>query len=410
MPPRRTEAWITGIGLVSSLGEGLDEHWRRLKSQPAPAAVVDDVHFAPYSVHPLVSLDFAKQIPKTSDQRQMDRWQRIGVYAAGLALADAKILGRPETLDKVDLAIAAGNGERDVALDRRILEAVGAGDAARGGLNQQLMAGLRPTLYLGELSNLLAGNISIVHKATGSSRTFKGEETAGVAALEDAVRRLAAGQSELMLVGGALNAEREDLLLNLELGNALLRTGYRPVWARSQDGGGMAPGSVGAFLVLETPEHAGARGVTPYASVAAVASDRSRRNPGDAAATGHALLQSLLPLIDDGRPLGVLSGASGVEPVTREEGRFLKGLAGVGCDPAIRAYGSALGHGIEAHFLSGIALAALALSKRSFYAPFDGTGFEREVTGQCRQILVTSFGHWRGEALGLLEAIPEGAS
>ncbi len=131
MPPRRTEAWITGIGLVSSLGEGLDEHWRRLKSQPAPAAVVDDVHYAPYSVHPLVSLDFAKQIPKTSDQRQMDRWQRIGVYAAGLALADAKILGRPETLDKVDLAIAAGNGERDVALDRRILEPAGAGDARK---------------------------------------------------------------------------------------------------------------------------------------------------------------------------------------------------------------------------------------------------------------------------------------
>jgi 3-oxoacyl-[acyl-carrier-protein] synthase II len=403
MPRRHDEAWITGIGLVSSLGEGLDEHWRRLKGQTAPAAVVDDVHHAPYAVHPIVALDFAKQIPKTSDQRQMERWQRIGVYAAGLALADAKILGKPDILDKVDLAIAAGNGERDVALDRRVLQTVG--DALGGGLNQQLMSGLRPTLYLGQLSNLLAGNISIVHKATGSSRTFKGEEMAGVAAIEDAIGRLACGQSELMLVGGALNAERDDLLLNLELGGALLRTGYRPVWTRSEDGGGMVPGSVGVFLTLETPKHARARGVTPYAKVAAVASDRSRRQPGDAADSAQRLLQPLLPLIADNPSLAVLSGASGVEPATREEGRFLQYLGTVTRNPAVRAYGSVLGHGIEAHFLSGVALAALAISKRSFYAPFGGTDREREVTGECRQCLVTAFGHWRGEALGLVEAI-----
>jgi len=46
------------------------------------------------------------------------------------------------------------------------------------------MSDLRPTLFLAQLSNLLAGNISIVHGVTGSSRTFMGEEQSGV----DAVR------------------------------------------------------------------------------------------------------------------------------------------------------------------------------------------------------------------------------
>ena len=46
------------------------------------------------------------------------------------------------------------------------------------------MQDLRPTLFLAQLSNLLAGNISIVHGVTGSSRTFMGEESSGV----DAVR------------------------------------------------------------------------------------------------------------------------------------------------------------------------------------------------------------------------------
>ena len=325
--------------------------------------------------------------------------------AAGLALADAGILGQPELLDRIDLAVAAGNGERDLALDGRILETTGAGEPSGAGLNQRLMTGLRPTLYLGQLSNLLAGNISIVHKATGSSRTFKGEEMAGVAALEDAVGRLGAGQSELMLVGGALNAERQDLLLNLELGAALLQSSYRPVWAREEAGGGMVPGSIGAFLVLETPAHAAARGARPYASVATVVADRSRRRSGDGAAAARTLMQTVAPLIGGGRPRGILSGASGVEPATREERRFLDELADAGRGGAVRAYGSLLGHGMEAHFIAGVALAALALSKRSFYPPFDGTEQESERPVDRGPILVTSFGHCRGEALGLVEAV-----
>jgi 3-oxoacyl-[acyl-carrier-protein] synthase II len=211
-----------------------------------------------------------------------------------------------------------------------------------------------------------------------------------------------------MLVGGALNAEREDLLLNLELGAALLRSSYRPVWSRGAVDGGMVPGSIGAFLVLETPGHAAARGARPYASVTAVVSDRSPRAPGDATAAAHTLMQSLAPLVGNGRPLGILSGASGVEPATREELRFLDEVTAGGRSGAVRAYGSMLGHGIEAHFIAGVALAALALSKRSFYPPFDAT--EREAAaGPCSQVLVTSFGHCCGEALGLVEAVAEGA-
>ena len=45
------------------------------------------------------------------------------------------------------------------------------------------MGDLRPTLFLAQLSNLLAGNISIVHGVTGASRTFMGEESSGVDAI-----------------------------------------------------------------------------------------------------------------------------------------------------------------------------------------------------------------------------------
>src|SRR5690242_2703149 len=112
---------ITGIGLVSSLGEGVDAHWQKLTADK-PRPVTDDVRFPPYVVHPLPTIDWGLQIPKRGDQRQMETWQRLGTYAAGLALDDAAI--KDEALcATMDMVVAAGGGERDEAVDAGILEA-----------------------------------------------------------------------------------------------------------------------------------------------------------------------------------------------------------------------------------------------------------------------------------------------
>src|SRR5665213_1456014 len=94
------EAWITGIGIVSSLGEGLDAHWEALN---AKRINVDEERFAPYIVHPLAPVSFDAQIPKKGDQRQMEAWQRIGTYAAGLALDSARVKGNQEILGRTDM-------------------------------------------------------------------------------------------------------------------------------------------------------------------------------------------------------------------------------------------------------------------------------------------------------------------
>lgn len=392
------QAWITGVGLVSSLGDGAAAHHRRLIEERNFAPVIEAAAFAPYPVHPLVPLDFSRQIPKKSDLNQMGPWQRIGVHAAGLALADAGIAGNGELLDRTNIIVAAGNGERDCDLDGRLM----AGPAVS--LNNQLMTGLRPTLYLGELSNLLAGNIQLILHATGSSRTLKGEEIAGASAVEDAVRRIRGDQGDLFVVGGALNAERDDLLLNYELDANLWRHPHRGVWQRGVDGGGMVLGSMAAFLVIEARAHAEARGATPYARVADVVTDRSRRGQGQAESVARGLF-ARLDVHQTTGSLPVLSGASGCEPATSDERAFLAGLAQGGGDPAIRAYGSVIGHGVEAHLPAGIALAALALRAGHFYAPFDAAGDERAFEGPPSRILVTSFGHWRGEGLALVERV-----
>ncbi len=388
------EVWITGIGIVSCLGEGADAHWQGLAERRIK---VDAETFAPYLVHPLVPLDLDKQIPKKGDQRQMEPWQRIGTYAAGLALADAGVKGNAELLARMDMIVAAGGGERDVAVDAAILTNKPKSANPEAFLNERLMSDLRPTLFLAQLSNLLAGNISIVHGVTGSSRTFMGEEAAGVDAVRIALARIAAGQSELALVGGSHNGEREDLLLLYDSGGHMLRGAFQPVWERTK---GMVLGSLGAFLVLEARGHAEARNAKPLARLSGVLSERSGRRAGAVTAALARMWQRLAP---PPAPTGiaVISGATGAQPATSEERAWLKTLP----DVPVRATGSVLGHGFEPQFAMNIALATLALGREKLFPAVDSSGVEREYEGPLERVAVTAVGHWRGEGMALVEAV-----
>src|ERR1044072_847177 len=158
------ETWITGIGFATSLGAWLGARWAALGKKEVNADVTS---FAPYIVHPMVKVSFDAQIPKKGDQRQMEAWQRIGTYTAGLALDSAGIKGNTEILSRTDMIVAAGGGERDLAVDLAIMNTDARGNSAPGFLNERLMNDLRPTLFLAQLSNLLAGNIAIVHGGWG---------------------------------------------------------------------------------------------------------------------------------------------------------------------------------------------------------------------------------------------------
>jgi len=389
------EVWITGIGLATSLGEGLDANWDALNQGRLN---VDEKNFAPYVVHPWAPVNLDTQIPKKGDQRQMEAWQRIGTYAAGLALDSAGVKGNKEILGRMDMVIAAGGGERDMSVDTSILNAQAKGNSAPGFLNERLMGDLRPTLFLAQLSNLLAGNIAIVHGVCGTSRTFMGEEVAGVDATRIALARIAAGQSDIALIGGSHNGERKDLMVLYEFGDFLIRDKFASVWNRGEHPG-FALGSAGAFIVIESKAHAIARGAKPYARLRAAAADHShRRQPGEVTATLEKLWSELGGLEGGG---AIITGATGAEPITSEERAFLEKHR----DFAVRSTGTKFGHTMETQFPLGLALAAMSISRGALFPPADSTGMEIEMTGSPTQIVVIGTGHWRGEGMALVEAI-----
>ncbi|MBE7185267.1 MAG: beta-ketoacyl-ACP synthase [Methylobacterium mesophilicum] len=395
MSPR--DVVITGIGLISTLGEGTDAHWNALSAGAVPSTA-DSERFKPFTIHPAPAIEWGNQIPKRGDQRQMETWQRLGTYAAGLALDDAGFQDREASGADMDMVIAAGGGERDAAVDNTILDAARNRNDHGVLLNEKLTTELRPTLFLAQLSNLLAGNISIVHKVTGSSRTFMGEEGAGISAVDTAAARIRSGQSTRVLVGGAYNAEHPDMLMGYELGGFLHRGAFKPLWQREgAEGGGVTVGSGAAFLVLESRASAEERDRTPYAMLGPVASGRARRTRGE---LPSALADLASRTASPAQDLLVISGASGAHEATRAEKDFLDKFPG----NAVRGFSGLTGHLKEAQFPFAIGLAALAVSRAAAFPPLDAEN-ESELTGTPSAALATTVGYARGEGMVLVTEV-----
>jgi 3-oxoacyl-[acyl-carrier-protein] synthase II len=393
------DVWITGCGLISALGEGREQHWATLSDAAAWRQRVDSLRYAPHTVHPMVPLDLDRFIPRKGDQRAMGPLMHYGCYAAGMALAEAGVAGNEALLARTHMVVAAPGGERDVAVDEQILATHIAKPNKTDWLNEMLLTGIRPTLFLAQLPNLFAGNISIVHGVAGSSRTFMGEESAGIDAVRIAHERIAAGQGELFLVGGAFNADRAEIILMFEPYGLLRETPVPDLWRRPA--AGMTLGSAAGFLVMESRSHAESRGAKPLARLAAVEAGYSDRRPGSAAALASDQWNKIALALKGRRP-AVLSGACGGGRITQEEHGF---LAGRGDAAPVRGTAAALGHSMEASFLANLGLAITCLEQARLFPALADDAIEAPSKDGTDSVMVTGWGHYRGEGLALIERV-----
>ncbi len=231
-----------------------------------------------------------------------------------------------------------------------------------------------------------------MHKVTGSSRTFMGEEGSGISAVETAAARIRSGQSTHALVGGSYNAEHFDMILGHELGGLLKHDGWAPLWQRQGSaGGGMVSGSGGVFLVLENADHAQKR-ARAYAEITGIESAQIRRDQDDLAKT----VRDLVLTVNGGKEATyIVSGASGAHEATAAEKSALDGISA-----AYRGISGLTGHMREAQFPLALALAAISVSKGEAFAPLDAS--EKAAGGAISEAIVTTVGATRAEGAAKL--------
>ncbi len=349
VPPGR-EVVISGIGIVSPLGCGVDAVLAALSGTDAPE--IDWQRYAPYGVRRPAPFDDTRFLRKPSERRVMSDMMIHAVEAAGQALTAAALADDPERLAALHLLVAAGMSARDTAADARLLDEARRAAAPAVRHNELMQSEFKPTLFLAQLSNLVAGNLSIVFGIKGSSRTISGEELAGAQCLDVAVRQIRSGQREMVLVGGCFSADRPEIVASYAAGGMLRRA------VDANDGAVLA--SMSVFLVLESARSAAARGHRPLARISSVRVGRSQRAPMSLAQ------EAILRLTDAGRAgrVAVIDGSPGSAWLDDETRHLLAALAGASglTLSGHHARSARFGHGVDVSALLSTAMGALALT------------------------------------------------
>jgi 3-oxoacyl-[acyl-carrier-protein] synthase II len=260
---------ITGLGLVTPLACGVEETWSRLLDGKSGARRIEsfDVSDIPAQIACLIPRGDgangtfnADQWMEPKDQRKVDDFIIYAVSAADQALKDAGWAPKTaEDQERTGVLIGSGIGGLSGIADTSIL------------LKEKGPRRVSPFFIPGRLINLASGYVSIKHKLKGPNHSVVTACSTGTHAIGDAARLVALGDADVMVAGGAESPVCRIAMAGFASAKAL-STGFndRPAKASrpyDTDRDGFVMGEGAGIVVLETLEHAKARGAKIYAEV-----------------------------------------------------------------------------------------------------------------------------------------------
>ncbi len=251
----RRRVVITGLGLISPVGNTVEEGWKNIVagvSGIAPITRFDTSTFPVRFAGEVKNFDITQYI-SAKDARRMDTFIHYGLAAGMQAVRDAG-------LDQEGAADPQPGG--------------GALPLIEATKDEYAVAGVRkvsPFFVPGSIINMISGNLSIEYGFKGPNLSIVTACTTGTHSIGEAARIIEYGDADVMVAGGA-----ESTVSPLGLGgfcaaralstrNDDPATASRP-WDKDRDGFVLGEGA--GVLVLEEYEHAKARGAKIYAEVA----------------------------------------------------------------------------------------------------------------------------------------------
>jgi 3-oxoacyl-[acyl-carrier-protein] synthase II len=256
----RRRVVVTGIGVVSPLGNTAQDSWRALvagesgigpitRFDPSglPARIAGEVR----NFDPLGYLD-------TKEVRRMDRFAHLAVAAAQMAVADAGLEGGWDDPERVGVVIGSGMGGIET-LEESIVR------FHDGGFKK-----VSPFFIPRVISNMAPGHIAIRFGALGVNYATTSACASGGHAIGEAFRLIGAGAQDVMIAGGAEAGVTSMCIAGFAAMRALSTRNDEPATAsrpfeRDRDGFVVAEGA--GVLVLEDLDHARARGARVYAEI-----------------------------------------------------------------------------------------------------------------------------------------------
>jgi 3-oxoacyl-[acyl-carrier-protein] synthase II len=260
---------VTGMGMVTPLGCGVETTWSRLIAGESGARVVDTFDVSD------ITCKIAGMIPtgdgtggtynpdqwmEPKEQRKVDKFIVYAMCAAKQALDHAG--WKPKTPDEQNttgVMIGAGIGGVEGIADTAIT------------LHERGPRRVSPFFIPGRIINLASGYVSIEHGLKGPNSAVVTACSTGSHAIGDAGRMIALGDADVMVAGGCESPVNRISMAGFAAVRAL-STGFndRPTKASrpyDRDRDGFVMGEGAGVVVLEEYEHAKARGAKTYAEL-----------------------------------------------------------------------------------------------------------------------------------------------
>jgi len=248
---------VTGLGLVTPVGNTVDSSWKALvsgKSGIAPITKFDASEFSTRFSGSVKDFD-VEQYMSRKDARKMDLFIQYGMAAGIQAVTDSGL--EMDKLDPARVGTAIGAGMGGMPLIEQAHSAL-----MKGGPRK-----ISPFFVPSTIINMISGHLSIKYGMTGPNFAVTTACTTGVHNIGFAARTIAYGDADVMVAGGA-----EDVTCPLAVGgfgsakalstrNDDPQAASRP-WDKDRDGFVIGDGA--GVMVMEEYEHAKARGATIY--------------------------------------------------------------------------------------------------------------------------------------------------
>ncbi|MGL4833623.1 MAG: beta-ketoacyl-ACP synthase II, partial [Shewanella sp.] len=248
---------VTGLGLVTPVGNTVDSSWKALlsgKSGIAPITKFDASEFTTRFSGSVKDFDVEQYLTK-KDARKMDLFIQYGMAAGIQAIQDSGLDMSQENPGRVGTAIGAGMG--GMWLIEQNHSALLAGGPRK----------VSPFFVPSTIINMIAGHLSIMYGMTGPNFAVTTACTTGVHNIGFAARTIAYGDADVMIAGGAEDVTSPLGVAGFGAAKALSTRNDDPTaasrpWDKDRDGFVIGDGA--GVMVLEEYEHAKARGATIY--------------------------------------------------------------------------------------------------------------------------------------------------
>ena len=249
---------VTGLGILSPIGNNVDDAWNSCIEGKSGITTVDiGLANNPVKIGGRLKDFNPENFLDSKEIRRIDPFIQYGIIAANQSIEHSGILDSSIDLTTVGVNFGAGIGGIDTIEKNKIL------------LEEKGYKKVSPFFVPGSIVNMISGLVSIKHGFMGPNTSVVTACSTGNHCIGTAARSISCGEADVMIAGGAEMASTPLSVAGFISARALSmnsnpEAASRP-WDKDRDGFVLSDGA--GSLVLEEYEHAKSRGATIHAEI-----------------------------------------------------------------------------------------------------------------------------------------------